>query len=140
MDTTSRQQYLRDRFSFECGCQMCAEGNEGGSDERMMRIQSLQEEIAMFTSGPDSPDAKTAQLDTITRCLDLMKEQGIDRGAYTKAIYHAGHMICSATGDVAGAKEYLQNELVAVRESEGDSSPKALEIESIFRRMLAAEA
>ena len=52
MTTKNRREYLNERFSFECNCEMCREGNMNGGDERMMEIQvqALQEDFALKSS------------------------------------------------------------------------------------------
>ena len=129
MDTESRREYLSDRFSFQCMCEMCLEGNTNGGDERMIKIKTLHDDIAFQSS------TGIAALESVEKCLDLMKEQGIGGGAFTKSIYHRGHDICIAAGDKTGARAYLANELIAVRDSEGIGSPKAIEIEHMLNRV-----
>ena len=75
-----------------------------GGDERMMKIQSLQEDIAlssisMVSSNKDGSSSssltinekETSALESVTKCLALMNEQGIGGGVYTKSIYHHGY-------------------------------------------------
>mmetsp|Transcript_21526 Transcript_21526/g.46802 ORF Transcript_21526/g.46802 Transcript_21526/m.46802 type:complete len:357 (-) Transcript_21526:94-1164(-) len=135
MGTKSRQEYLNDRFSFQCCCEMCEEGNTDDGDERMIEIQSLHEDIALQSSsysGVPSNDVVTAALDSIEKCLALMKRQGIGAGVFTKSILHNGHDICLAAGDNERARSYLLSELGAVKDSEGFDSPKAIQIEQIL--------
>ena len=134
MDTKSRREYLYDRFAFHCNCEMCVEGNVNGGDERMAEIQLLQEEIALSSSSVANGDSTTiaAKLESVTKCLALMREQGISSGAYTKSIYHNGYDICTAFGDDEQARSYLARELKAVRESEGVDSANAIQIERVL--------
>ena len=67
-----------------------------------------------------------------------MEEQGLEVGAFTKSIFHHGHNICLASGDYEGARSYLNKELVAVRDSEGVSSLKAIEIEQALEDLCTA--
>ncbi|KAL7536532.1 hypothetical protein ACHAXR_009276 [Thalassiosira sp. AJA248-18] len=135
MVTEGRRNYLSSRFSFECMCEMCLEGNTNGGDERMVEIQSLQEEISLFSPVRLTAGKAAAALDSIRRCLALMEEQGIGGGVFTKSIFHHGYDICHATGDNEGAIEYLLKELIAVRHSEGDSCARAIEIEHVLTRL-----
>lgn len=130
MDTKSRREYLKNRFQFHCNCQMCAEGNTNGGDERMAEIQSLQEDIAMSSS--IAAGDPTAALESVTKCLALMHEQGICSPAYTKSIYHYGYDICTAAGEDEQARSYLSRELKAVQESEGVGSVNAIQIEQVL--------
>mmetsp|Transcript_18626 Transcript_18626/g.34290 ORF Transcript_18626/g.34290 Transcript_18626/m.34290 type:complete len:360 (-) Transcript_18626:127-1206(-) len=129
MDTRGRREYLSERFSFRCMCEMCVEGNTNGGDERMIEIQSLQEEISLLSSVVLTSDKATAALDSIEKCLALMEKQGIGGGVFTKSIYHHGYDICLAIGDDEGARGYLRKELIAVKHSEGADCSKVVEIE-----------
>lgn len=134
MATQGRREYLHERFSFECNCDMCREGNDNGGDERMIEIQNLQEDIAQqSSSGLVSKINVEGQLASVTKCLALMKQQGLGGGAFTKSVLHHGYDICVADGDYIGAREYLNNELIAVRDSEGVDSSKAIEIEEALK-------
>ncbi len=134
MATKGRREYLNERFSFDCNCEMCQEANEFGGDERMIEIQALQEDIALqSSSGLVSTTDVKGQLASVRRCLTLMKEQGLVGGAFTKSIFHHGYDICLAAGDYHGAKSYLNSELIAVRGSEGVQSSKAIEIEQALK-------
>ena len=145
MGTGGRREFLSERFKFVCNCEMCLEGNDGGGDDRMEAIRSLQEGIALSSSLVDGGAARSsapggdsarraAALESVDRCLALMNEQGIGGGAFTKSIYHRGYAICDAAGDDAGARAYLSSELRAVRDSEGVDSPNATEIEFVLNR------
>eukprot|EP00985_Skeletonema_marinoi_P016920 scaffold9202_cov103-Skeletonema_marinoi.AAC.2 len=134
MATKCRREYLNGRFSFECNCEMCREGNANGGDERMLKIQALQEDIAMqSSSGLVSTTDVEGQLASVKKCLALMKEQGLGGGAFTKTIFHHGYDICLAAGDYDGARSYLNSELTAVMDSEGVHSTKAIEIEEALK-------
>ena len=140
MTTQGRREYLNERFSFECNCEMCREGNANGGDERMMEIQALQEDLALQTSSGTVPKADVeGQLASVKKCLVLMKKQGIGGGAFTKSILHHGFDICLAAGDYDGAKSYLSSELTAVRDSEGIHSYKAIEIERALKDFRESE-
>ena len=127
MGTESRREYLNNRFSFQCRCDMCLEGNTNGGDEKMMQIKMLQDEIAL-SAGLISKNGTSS----IEKCLALMNEQGIGGGVFTKSLYHQGYEICTAAGDSEGARSYLGRELIAVCHSEGVGSPKAIEIEDMM--------
>ena len=130
MNTKGRRDYLYDKFMFVCRCEMCLEGNIHGGDDRMLKIQELQEDIALQSSHNTKE-----KLDSVVECLGLMKSQGLSGGAFTKTIYHHGHNLCHAAGDHAGAISYLNHELLAVQESEGIASCKAVEIELMLNQL-----
>jgi hypothetical protein len=134
MATKGRREYLNERFSFECNCEMCREGNANGGDQRMMEIQALQEDIALqSSSGLVSTTDAEGQLASVKKCLALMKEQGLGGGAFTKSLFHHGYDVCLAAGDYDGARSYLKSELTAVMDSEGVHSTKAIEIEQALK-------
>lgn len=145
MTTKGRREYLNKRFSFECNCEMCQEGNVNGGDERMIEIQALQDDFALkksslpFSGSSRADDDAKGQLASVRRCLTLMKEQGLAGGAFTKSIFHHGYDICLAAGDYYGARSYLNSELVAVRDSEGVHSSKAIEIEQVLKDIQDSE-
>jgi hypothetical protein len=129
LNTEGRRDYLRERFSFECGCDMCTEGNRFGGDDRMMEISSLQEDISMEAQTGDPKAAIAA----VERCLTLLKEQAISIGAYMQPILHYGYQISmDGLKDVQLAESYLLKELVVTQQCEGPTSPKALQIQAML--------
>ncbi|CAJ1934015.1 unnamed protein product [Cylindrotheca closterium] len=129
LDTQGRRDYLRERFSFECGCEMCEEGNRFGGDDRMIEISSLQEDISMLAQTGD-PQAAIA---AVERCLSLLKEQGISIGPYMKPILYYGYQIAiDGLKDIDLAESYLSKELVLIQQCEGPTSPKALQIQAML--------
>lgn len=132
MSTVGRQKYLNDRFSFDCMCEMCREGNAMGGDDRMVELNSLYEDISFYAAGGKPEEAIRA----VNRCLELLGEQGIGVGAFTKPILHYGYQI-SLTGlhNETMARSYLERELVAVKSSEGAGSDRAIDIQSILDDM-----
>ena len=133
MDTKGRRDYLHDRFAFNCTCEMCTEGNVNGGDERMLEIQSIQNEISSLVSIADMSTTKAAAaLSSVKRCLGLMDEQGIGGGAFSKSLLHSAYELCLALDNNHAAREYLSKELTAVRDSEGIGCPKASAIERVL--------
>jgi len=125
LNTAGRREYLQDRFSFHCLCAMCQEENVRGGDDRMCEINSLQEDIILLAASGDSD----AALEAVERCLFLLEEQGLGSGAFVKPILHYGYEMSMATNDINNAQMYLSKELLAVRQSEGVDSPRAIEID-----------
>ncbi|CAJ1934017.1 unnamed protein product [Cylindrotheca closterium] len=129
LDTEGRRDYLREKFSFECGCEMCEEGNRFGGDDRMIEINSLQEDISMLAQ---TGDPKIA-IDAVERCLSLLKEQSISIGAYRQPLLHYGYQIAmDGLKDIDLAKSYLSKELAVTQQCEGPTSPKALQIQAML--------
>lgn len=125
LNTAGRREYLQDRFSFHCLCGMCQEENVCGGDDRMCEINSLQEDIILLAASGNSD----AALEAVERCLFLLEEQGLGSGAFVKPILHYGYQMSMATNDTNNAQMYLSKELLAVRQSEGVDSPRAIEID-----------
>jgi hypothetical protein len=107
-DTRGRREYFRERFMFDCHCDICLEGNDDGGEDRMMTIRDLHESIALSSSLiPSSHSSSSAArsvsdasavstsvaLRSVDECLALMKRQGICGGAFTKSIYHRGDVV-----------------------------------------------
>eukprot|EP00562_Extubocellulus_spinifer_P005295 CAMPEP_0178530510 /NCGR_PEP_ID=MMETSP0696-20121128/32933_1 /TAXON_ID=265572 /ORGANISM="Extubocellulus spinifer, Strain CCMP396" /LENGTH=308 /DNA_ID=CAMNT_0020162353 /DNA_START=1 /DNA_END=923 /DNA_ORIENTATION=- len=96
-DTEARRSFLRERYSFECECDMCTEGNDAGGDDRMAAIGAFHDTIPLYIhSKPDD-------------------EQGIGhpKGPYVAPILHYGYQICLAgLHDEVRASSYLARELV----------------------------
>jgi hypothetical protein len=134
LDTSGRQSYLLERFSFTCGCEMCLEKNQSGGDDRMVRLDSLQEDISMFAASSNKPEAA---LEAIEESLELLKDQRIATGAMVKPLFHQGYQVAmGGLGDMSLAHAYISKELIAVNQSEGVGSPKAIEIQRILDGLL----
>jgi len=131
LPTAGRRDFLDHHFAFWCQCGMCAEEErETGGDARMLEIQSLQEDIDLLASTGKSALALTA----VQTCLTLLEQQGIGYGVFTKPILRFGYEMSLATKDYMGAHKYLSEELLAVQQSEGVDSPRALQIENEITR------
>lgn len=132
MNTEKRRKYLNERFSFECMCEMCCEGNTTGGDDRMVELCLLHEKIAFHAAGDNPEEAILA----VNKCLELLKEQGIGGGVFTKPILHYGYQVASTNlRDEVLAKSYLERELVAAKNSEGAGSDRANDIQRILEGM-----
>lgn len=134
MDTKSRREYLNERFAFICQCQMCMEGNVSGGDDRIEKIRTLQEDIAL-SSSTTGKDAGAKALSSIKSCLQLMDDSGLGAGVFTKSLLHQGYVYSMAAGDKDGARSYLVDELKAVQDSEGRYCPNAIEIEDTLSQL-----
>ena len=152
LDAAGRRAYLEERFSFECGCEMCEESSnpDDNGDTRMKELNSRQQEISLLlataaaTTATDTEEggggAAEEVLESVERCLTLLREQGFgtSSGAYVKQILHYGYQACLLLRrDSRGcmleeserkARSYLNQELVATRNGEGDGSPNTRKI------------
>jgi hypothetical protein len=132
MKTQERRKHLNDRFSFECMCEMCCEGNTIGGDDRMAQIKSLHENVSLCAASGKAEEA----IQCVDECLKLLKEQGIGSGVFTKPLLHYGYQIAlTKLQDNVMARLYLEHELVAVTNSEGHGSDRAVDIERALEEM-----
>lgn len=153
LDTAGRRAYLEERFSFECGCDMCAESSDerDKGDGRMNELNSRHQEISLLlatAAAATDLDAggKVAEdaLASVEKCLVLFGEQGFrrDSGAFAKQILHYGYQAClllrrDSEGDMLSdskrrAQSFLHQELLATENGEGLGSPNVLRIQSMI--------
>ena len=132
MKTEERRKYLNDRFSFECMCEMCCEGNALGGDDRMVQINLLHENVTLCAASGKAEEA----IQGVDQCLKLLNEQGIGSGVFTKPLLHYGYQIALTRlhNDVL-ARLYLERELIAVTNSEGHGSDRAVDIQRALEEM-----
>ena len=129
-DTETRRSFLGERYSFECICDMCTEGNGNGGDDRMAEIRAFHENIMLqMSSRPD--EAKKS----IDRCLDLLKQQGIGHpeGPHVAPVLHYGYQNCiMGLNDKDLACSYVERELLSIQCSQGHGSHKAIAIQKLL--------
>lgn len=136
--TSKRQDYLREKYAFNCSCEMCQEGNAHGGDDRMIEIQQLHETIALLLMRKEEPRQIKQKVD---HCLDLLVEQGIGnpKGPHVASILHYGYQISDdGLDDPMLAIDYLQRELLSVQSSQGRTSYKSLDIQHQLSIMMTA--
>jgi hypothetical protein len=132
LNTAGRRAHLRKGFSFDCMCQMCLEGNMKGGDDRMLELNSLQEDISLLARTGNPKEA----MHSVEQCLKFLDQQGIGTGVFVKPILHYGYQI-SLTGldDKELARSYLARELIAVNDSEGVGCYKSIDIQLMLDDM-----
>lgn len=129
LDTAGRRSYLRERFSFDCRCDMCQEGDRTGGDRRMEEIGALQEELSWL----DQTEQPHAAIEAVERCRSLLEAQGNGSGVFVKSLLHRGYQISMfGLDDRPLARDYLSQELLATNMCEGPGSPNAV----VLQRML----
>ena len=132
LDTAGRRSFLQETFSFDCMCDMCVEGNSKGGDDRMIELNSLQEDISMLAAS----NKGEAAIQNIDRCLALMEEQDIGNGVFISPLLHYGYLVsCSGLQDDDLARSYLSRELMVISNCEGVGSPKAIKIQRLLTGM-----
>lgn len=131
--TEKRQMYLKDRYSFDCACEMCQEGNETGGDDRMVAIASFHDNIQLhMTSNPEQA------VKSVDNCLRLLTEHGIGNkhGPYVQPILHYGYQICLVgLQDEARARSYLARELLSTQSSQGCDSYTSIDLQLLLDEM-----
>mmetsp|Transcript_12382 Transcript_12382/g.27472 ORF Transcript_12382/g.27472 Transcript_12382/m.27472 type:complete len:408 (-) Transcript_12382:40-1263(-) len=133
-DTAGRRHYLQERYSFDCACGMCMEGNDAGGDDRIRELGILFEDIALRTSSTGQDAIQTLQI--IDNCLELMEEQGLggDSGQLAKPILRHGYQVAVAS-DLCSrdtCRSYLSRELRATTMCEGAESYRSTDIQSML--------
>jgi hypothetical protein len=129
LDTAGRRSYLRDRFSFDCMCDMCQEGDRTGGDRRMAELTALQEDLAWL----DHAGRPHAALEAVDRCRSLLEEQGNGSGVFVKSLLHRAYQIARfGLHDGAMARHYLSQELFATNMCEGVGSPNAVVLQQLL--------
>ena len=153
LDTAERRAYLKERFSFECGCEMCAESSnpQDHGDKNMNELNSRQQEISLLLATAAATNTETGGegaaeevVGSVERCLTILREQGFGTrsGAYVKQILHYGYQACLLLRrDSRGcmleeserrARSYLNQELVATINGEGIGSSNALKVQDMI--------
>ena len=101
-----RQEYLFNRWGFNCTCNTCAAGKEKTteSDQRLVRMYNIKNEIHKL--GKDNPQRV---LDLAVELLELYDEEGL---ITEKAIYSEMAAISAiALGDQQTAKAFAKDAL-----------------------------
>lgn len=130
LSTKERQLYLKERFSFDCMCEMCIEGNSYGGDDVMRKLHDLHEAIPTLVKRGKHADA----IRNVDQCLELLQQQGIGSGVFTKPLYRYGYQVAlHGLNDTTLAKSYLANELEAVVQSQGIGCPDAVRLELMLQ-------
>ena len=134
-DTEARRSYLRSRYTFDCRCDMCCEGNEMGGDDRMVELGDFYDKISPYmATGQDQEEA----IQIVDHCLQLLTDQGLGNatGPDVKSLLHYGYQISLAgLHDNDRAHSYLKRELLAVNSTEGRGSYKSLDIQRMLNRL-----
>ena len=128
-DTERRRSYLEDKFSFHCMCEMCREGNQNGGDDNMKEIQEFHDSISFFMNQPN------VLLQRVNHCLNLMQDQGKDSGQPFAFVLHYGYQACIMNKKYDAAYSYLERELSCIKNSQGETSYRALDLEALMKNM-----
>lgn len=131
--TSERQEYLLERYNFQCLCDMCQEGldvkNDGDKLEHE-RINRFHDNLPMLAS----PDAQKA-IDKVEECLDLLRQLRMGE-AHFIPILHFGYEIARhGLRDLDRARSYLYREVTALEHSQGSDSYGAINARRLLNRV-----
>jgi len=132
--TSERQEYLLERYNFECRCDMCIEGSDVKSDGDKLeyeRINRFHDNLPLLTSlNPQKA------IDKVEECLGLL--QALQMGeAHFIPILHFGYEISlHGLHDLDRARSYLEREVRALEHSQGESSYSAIDSRRLLGRVM----
>jgi hypothetical protein len=121
-----RQQYLKEKFKFECRCELCSlpRARRKQSDIRLKRLQAIDKSIGTFFWG--DIEAKTA-LHLLREMFGLFDEEGIWDASIARA-YKDAYDITTESDDKSRALVFAQRAYEARRLIEGDDSPATVQM------------
>ena len=126
-----RQQTLRDKFFFDCKCELCSLPpiQREESDGRQQMIQDIDDSIG---SSAIIRDIETG-LNAVRVLLELLDQEGITDASIPRAYYDA-FQIAIAHGDKARAKIFAERAYAARVIAEGDDSPDTMKLKRLAER------
>lgn len=131
--TSERQEYLLERYNFECLCNMCQEGSDvknDGDKLEFTRINRFHDNLPMLTS----PDA-TKAVEKVDECLDLLQKLQMGE-AHFIPILHFGYEISRhGLHDLDRARSYLEREVMALEHSQGKDSYGAIDTRELLNKV-----
>ena len=131
--TNERQEYLKERYNFDCLCDMCREGTDvqnDGDKREYDRINRFHDNLPSLTSlNP------TRALGKVEECLELLRQLQLGE-AHFVPIYHFGYEISRhGLRDLSRARSYLEREVVALEHSQGDDSYGAIDTRNLLQKL-----
>ena len=102
-----------------------------GGDDRMRKIGDFHDTISLAKTKPH------IAMKRVNECIQHLEEQGLDWRSHLASILHIGYQICLLENDEKMAHSFRQRELALVKNNEGNTSYRALDLE---RLLLAIEA
>ncbi|KAK4195983.1 SET domain-containing protein [Triangularia verruculosa] len=117
-----RQEYLREKFSFDCKCELCSlpADQRRQSDGRLAEIEYIDGMLGYMGS---KVIGYGKVLHLLRKMFDLFEEEGIWNGSVPRAYYDAFQLACMH-GDQLRAKIFAERVLEARIIIEGDDSPE----------------
>ena len=131
--TMERQEYLKERYHFDCRCDMCREGMDvpnDGDKREYKRINRFHDNLPLLTSLN-----ATKALDKVEECLELLRQLQLGE-AHFVPILHFGYEISRhGLQDLAKARLYLEREVMALEHSQGEDSYEAIDTRSLLQKI-----
>lgn len=127
--TADRREYLERKYSFQCICETCQEGNTEGGDDRMAEIRNLHENISRYMTQP-----KKLQ-DNANKCLQLMKTQGFETGKHVASMLHYCYQASMMDKEHDLAQLYLEKELKCIEDCQGKTSYQAQDLNELMKSL-----
>ena len=131
--TNERQEYLKERYNFDCLCDMCREGTDvpnDGDKREYERINRFHDNLPLLTSL-----ISTKALDKVEECLELLRQLQLGE-AHFVPILHFGYEISRhGLQDLSKARSYLKREVMALEHSQGDDSYGAIDTRNLLQKL-----
>ena len=131
--TNERQEYIKERYNFDCLCDMCREGMDvpnDGDKREYLRINRFHDNLPLLTSlNP------TRALDKVEECVELLRQLQLGE-AHFVPIFHFGYEISRHNlQDLSRARSYLEQEVVALEHSQGHDSYGAIDTRDLLQKL-----
>lgn len=133
---TERQRFLKERFKFECKCELCSlpQAQRKRSDTRLRKLQAIDNSIGAYFWGDIEPEVALKLLHTM---FGLFDEEGIWDGSIARA-YKDAYDIAIETEDESRARVFAERAYNARRLIEGDDSPVTVKMKQAAEKLSAS--
>jgi hypothetical protein len=132
--SASRRIFLRDKFGFDCNCEICSLSlpDLKVSDAHRRQIQLLDEAIGDSARVVNEPEEALADCRRLLRVLDEEFKGGA--GALVGRLYYDAFQICITHGDQARASIFAERGYRARVLCEGEDSPETQNIKKLMEK------
>ena len=131
--TMERQEYLKERYRFDCRCDMCREGMDVpnyGDKREYKRINRFHDNLPLLTSLN-----ATKALVKVEECLELLRQLKLGE-AHFVPIFHIAYSISRhGLQDLSKARLYLEREVMALEHSQGEDSYGAIDTRNLLQKL-----
>jgi hypothetical protein len=135
---TERQRFLKEKFKFECKCELCSlsQAKRKLSDTRLRKLQALDSKIGEAFWG--GFERKTA-LHLLHTMFGLFNEEGIWDASVARA-YKDAYEIAIKSKDKSRARVFAERTYDARRLIEGDDSPTTMKMKQAAEKLSAQKS